>query len=50
PTFSTKSSGAGLGLAITRRLVESWGATVTLAGAPGRGATVTIALRAPSGG
>ncbi|MGH7674335.1 MAG: sensor histidine kinase, partial [Gemmatimonadales bacterium] len=50
PTFSTKSSGAGLGLAITRRLVESWGATVTLASAPGRGTTVTIALRAPSGG
>ena len=50
PTFSTKSSGAGLGLAITRRLVESWGGTVTLASTPGRGTTVTVALQAPSAG
>ena len=49
PTFSTKSSGAGLGLAITRRLVESWGGTVTLASTPGQGTTVTLALRPPSG-
>jgi signal transduction histidine kinase len=44
PTFSTTSSGAGLGLAIARRLVESWGGTITLTSAPGAGTSVTITL------
>ncbi|HEX4601991.1 MAG TPA: ATP-binding protein [Gemmatimonadales bacterium] len=44
PTFSTTSSGAGLGLAIARRLVESWGGTITLKSAPGEGTSVTITL------
>jgi signal transduction histidine kinase len=30
PQFSTNTSGSGLGLAIVKRLVESWGATVTV--------------------
>ena len=46
PTFSTTSSGSGLGLAIAKRLVESWGAAVTLTSAEGRGTTVTVQFAA----
>jgi len=46
PTFSTTSSGSGLGLAIARRLVESWGAAVTLISREGRGTTVTVQFAA----
>jgi signal transduction histidine kinase len=51
PAFSTTSSGAGLGLAIARRLVESWGGTITLTSTPGRGTTVRLVLhQAPRAG
>lgn len=43
PRFSTTSSGAGLGLAIVKRVVESWGAAITVASAEGAGTVVTIA-------
>jgi len=46
PQFSTRSTGTGLGLAIVRRLVESWGASVTLESVPGRGTRVSLHLRA----
>ena len=46
PRFSTTSSGAGLGLAIARRLVESWGATISLESALGQGTTVRVAFPA----
>ena len=46
PTFSTTSSGSGLGLAIAKRLVESWGAAITLTSAAGRGTTVTVQFAA----
>ena len=36
PRFSTTTSGAGLGLAIARRLVDSWGGTITAASTAGR--------------
>jgi two-component system nitrogen regulation sensor histidine kinase NtrY len=45
PTFSTTSSGAGLGLAIARRLVESWGGVIALESAAGRGTRVTLTLQ-----
>lgn len=41
PRFSTTTSGAGLGLAIARRLVDSWGGTITAASVAGR---TTLAL------
>ena len=42
PRFSTTSSGSGLGLAIARRLVESWGATISVDSVPGEGARFMI--------
>jgi len=42
PHFSTTTSGAGLGLSIVKRLVESWGARVGAASGTGGGATVTV--------
>jgi len=46
PAFSTTSSGAGLGLAIAKRLIESWGGTIAFASTAGRGTTVTITFQA----
>ena len=46
PTFSTTSSGSGLGLAIAKRLVESWGAAITLTSSAGQGTTVTVQFAA----
>jgi signal transduction histidine kinase len=46
PRFSTRTSGTGLGLAIVRRMVESWGAEITVDSAVGHGTTVHLRLRA----
>jgi two-component system nitrogen regulation sensor histidine kinase NtrY len=46
PHFSTRTSGSGLGLAVSRRLIESWGGDIAVASAPGRGTEVRIVLRA----
>jgi signal transduction histidine kinase len=42
PRFSTTTSGAGLGLAIVRRLVEGWGGAVRLESEEGRGTRVVV--------
>ena len=44
PHFSTRTSGSGLGLAVSRRIIESWGGTIGVESEEGRGATVTIEL------
>lgn len=44
PHFSTRSTGAGLGLAIVRRLVESWDGTVVAESTPDQGTTITMLL------
>jgi len=46
PRFSTRTSGTGLGLAIVRRMVEGWGAEITVDSTPGVGTTVHLRLRA----
>jgi signal transduction histidine kinase len=48
PYFSTKETGVGLGLALTRKIVEDHGGTVELESVPGRGTTARIRL--PLGG
>lgn len=50
PHFSTRSSGAGLGLAIVRRLVDSWGGEVRAETVPGEGTRMILDLDVASGG
>lgn len=49
PHFSTRTSGSGLGLAVSRRLVERWGGSITAASEPGHGTTMTVRLTAAPG-
>lgn len=44
PYFSTKDTGLGLGLALTRKIVEDHGGSIALDSEPGRGTTVRIML------
>lgn len=44
PLFSTKQGGLGLGLALTRRVIEEHGGKVQFQSGPGQGSTVTIRL------
>lgn len=48
PYYSTKKGGTGLGLPMTRRIVEEHGGRITIASEPGRGTQVT--LRFPPAG
>ena len=44
--FSTKDAGTGLGLPITKKIIEEHGGTIRIASEPDRGTTVTIELPA----
>ena len=44
PSFTTRTSGTGLGLPIVQRIVDDLGGSVVIDSAPGHGTTVTIRL------
>jgi signal transduction histidine kinase len=44
PFFSTKTTGLGLGLAMTKRVIEEHGGKVDFQSIEGKGSTVTISL------
>lgn len=44
PFFTTKGAGTGLGLAVTREIVERMGGAVTLTSTPGSGTVVTLSF------
>jgi nitrogen fixation/metabolism regulation signal transduction histidine kinase len=47
PFYSTKRSGTGLGLALTREIIEGHGGRIQLSNRPGGGTCVLLALPAP---
>jgi len=47
PHFSTRTSGSGMGLAISRQIVDGWGGEIDVTSVIGQGTTVTIKLRQP---
>jgi signal transduction histidine kinase len=49
PLFTTKTKGIGLGLAVSRRLIEANGGTLTAESRVGEGATFTAAFRMDGG-
>ena len=42
--FTTKTSGSGVGLAVTRRVIEQHGGAIAVDSAPGRGTRITVTL------
>ena len=44
PFFTTKGSGTGLGLPITKKIIEGHGGSVAVASEPGKGATFKVTL------
>lgn len=48
PGFSTRADSPGIGLAVSRRIIEQHGGTLTAANVPGRGARFAIRLPGPA--
>jgi len=44
PHFSTRTTGSGLGLAVSRRMIEAWGGEIAVTSEEGKGTRVLIAL------
>lgn len=44
PNFTTRPGGSGIGIAITKRIIEDLGGTIRFESVPGSGTTVTISL------
>jgi two-component system, NtrC family, nitrogen regulation sensor histidine kinase NtrY len=44
PHFSTRTTGSGLGLAVSRRLIEAWGGEIAITTEEGKGTKVLIVL------
>ncbi len=44
PFFTTRKAGSGLGMAVTRRIVENHGGSIGVDSAPGEGTTVRISI------
>lgn len=49
PYFTTKPSGAGLGLAVVQKIIDAHDARIQVASTPGKGTTVTIILPSLAG-
>ena len=50
PYFSTKSSGSGLGLPLSKRIVEQHHGTILIESRPGQGSVVTVSVPVESEG
>ena len=44
PYYSTKDTGIGLGLPLTKKIIEEHGGEINVESAPGRGTTFTVTL------
>lgn len=50
PFFTTKQDGTGLGLAVTKKIIEGHDGTLSVASEAGKGTTVTVRVPLPAGG